>query len=163
MAAYSVFAPPFSHPGAAGAERFRFVRDGFSWPAFILGPIWMLFHRLALVVILWLVVVFALGAVIRLLGVPSGTTSLVFLLLAFLIGLEASTLQSWTLKRRGWREIGIVVADEFEAAERRFFDELRDQDPMDFGTPVPGRIAIFDRGQGGTDVIGLFPEPRGGQ
>jgi hypothetical protein len=162
MAAYSVFAPPFSHPGAAGAERFRFVRDGFSWPAFILGPIWMLFHRLALVVILWLVVVFALGAVIRLLGVPSGTTSLVFLLLAFLIGLEASTLRSWTLKRRGWREIGIVVADKFEAAERRFFDELRDQDPMDFGT-VPGRIAMFDRGQGGTDVIGLFPEPRGGR
>jgi hypothetical protein len=114
-------------------------------------------------VILWLVVVFALGAVIRLLGVPSGMTSLVFLLLAFLIGLEASTLQSWTFKRRGWREIGIVVADELEAAERRFFDELRDQDPMDFGTPVPGRIAMFDRGQGGTDVIGLFPEPRGGR
>jgi Protein of unknown function (DUF2628) len=161
MAAYSVFAPPLSHPGAAGAERFRFVRDGFSWPAFILGPFWMLFHRLALVVILWLVVAFALGAVIRLLGVPSGTASLVFLLLAFLIGLEASTLQSWTLKRRGWREIGIVVADELEAAERRFFDELHGQDRTDFGTTVPGRIAMLDRSQGGTDVIGLFPEPRG--
>lgn len=161
MAAYSVFVPPFSHPGAAEAERFKFVRDGFSWPAFILGPIWMLFHRFALVVILWLVVVFALGAVIRLLGVPSGTALLVFLLLAFLIGLEASTLQSWTLKRRGWREIGIVVADELEAAERRFFDELSDQDPADFGTSVPGHIAMLDRNQGGTDVIGLFPEPRG--
>jgi hypothetical protein len=122
MAAYSVFAPPLSHAGAAGAERFKFVRDGFSWPAFILGPIWMLFHRLALVLLLWLVVVLVLGAVIRLFGVPSGTALLVFLLLALLIGLEASTLRSWTLKRRGWREIGIVVADELEAAERRFFD-----------------------------------------
>ncbi len=121
----------------------------------------MLFHRLALVVILWLVVVFALGAVIRLSGVPSGTASLVFFLLAFLVGLEASTLQSWSLKRRGWREIGIVVADELEAAERRFFDELRDQDPVGFGTPVPGRIPMLDRAQGATDVIGLFPEPRG--
>lgn len=161
MAAYSVFAPPLSHPGATGGERFRFVRDGFSWPAFILGPIWMLFHRLALVVILWLVVVFVLGAATRLLGVPSGTASLVFLLLAFWIGLEASTLQAWTLKRRGWREIGIVVADELEAAERRFFDELHDQDSMDFGASVPGRIAMLDRSHGGTDVIGLFPEPRG--
>jgi hypothetical protein len=78
-----------------------------------------------------------------------------------LIGLEASTLRSWTLKRRGWREIGIVVADELEAAERRFFDELRDQDRMGFGTPVPGRIAMLDQAQGGSEVIGLFPEPRG--
>jgi Protein of unknown function (DUF2628) len=161
MAAYSVFAPPLSHAGAAGAERFKFVRDGFSWPAFILGPVWMLFHRLVLVVILWLVVVLVLGAVIRLFGVPSGTALLVFLLLALLIGLEASTLRSWTLKRRGWREIGIVVADELEAAERRFFDELREQDRMGFGTPVPGRIAMLDQPPGGSDVIGLFPEPRG--
>ncbi|MBV9239669.1 MAG: DUF2628 domain-containing protein [Xanthobacteraceae bacterium] len=161
MAAYSVVAPPPFDPGAAGAERFRFVRDGFSWPAFILGPIWMLFHRLVLVLILWLVVLFGLGAAIRLLGVPSGTASLVFLLFALLIGLEASTLQCWTLKRRGWREIGIVVADELEAAERRFFDELHEQDPLDFGTSVAGRIAMLDRSQGGTDVIGLFPEPRG--
>jgi len=161
MAAYSVFAPPLSHAGAAGAERFKFVRDGFSWPAFILGPIWMLFHRLALVLLLWLTVVLVLGAVIRLFGVPSGTALLVFLLLALLIGLEASTLQSWTLKRRGWREIGIVVADELEAAERRFFDELRDQDRTGFGTQVPGRIAMLDQAQGGSEVIGLFPEPRG--
>jgi hypothetical protein len=161
MAAYSVFAPPLSHAGAAGAERFKFVRDGFSWPAFILGPIWMLFHRLALVLLLWLVVVLVLGAVIRLFGVPSVTALLVFLLLALLIGLEASTLRSWTLKRRGWREIGIVVADELEAAERRFFDELREQDRMGFGTPVPGRIAMLDQPPGGSDVIGLFPEPRG--
>jgi hypothetical protein len=161
MAAYSVFAPPLSHAGAAGAERFKFVRDGFSWPAFILGPIWMLFHRLALVLLLWLAVVLVLGVVMRLFGVPSGTATLVFLLLALLIGLEASTLHSWTLKRRGWREIGIVVGDELEAAERRFFDELGDQDRMGFGTPVPGRIAMLDHAQGGSEVIGLFPEPRG--
>jgi hypothetical protein len=160
MAAYSVFAPPLSH-AATGAERVKFVRDGFSWPAFILGPIWMLFHRLALVAVLWLAVVLVLGAVTRLVGVSSGTALLVFLLLAFLIGLEASTLQSWTLKRRGWREIGIVVADELEAAERRFFDELHDRDPAGSGTPVAGRIAMLDRSQGGSDVIGLFPEPRG--
>jgi hypothetical protein len=66
-----------------------------------------------------------------------------------------------TLKRRGWREIGIVVADELEAAERRFFDELHDQDSLGFGAPVAGRIAMLDRAQGGSDVIGLFPEPRG--
>jgi hypothetical protein len=138
MAAYSVFAPPLAHAGSAGAERFKFIRDGFSWSAFILGPIWMVFHRLVL----------------------SGTASLVSLLVALLIGLEASSLRSWTLKRRGWREIGIVVADELEAAERRFFDELHNQDAV-YGTLVPGRVAILDRPQGASDVIGLFPESRG--
>jgi hypothetical protein len=161
MAAYSVFAPPLSHAGAEGAERFKFVRDGFSWLAFILGPIWMLFHRLVLVVILWLAIVFLLGAAMRLFGVPSATAALVFLLLAFLTGLEASTLQSWTLKRRGWREVGIVVADELEAAEQRFFDELCHHDPVGPGPPLPARIAMLDRAHGGADVIGLFPEPRG--
>jgi len=161
MAAYSVFAPPLAHDSVDAGERFKFVRDGFSWPAFILGPIWMLFHRLMLVLIVWFVCVFVLAVAMRLFGVPSGTASIVFLLLALLIGLEASSLQSWTLKGRGWREIGIVVADELEAAERRFFDELHDQDPMGFGTPVAGRIAMLDRAQGGSDVIGLFPEPRG--
>ena len=161
MAAYSVFAPPLPHDSVDAGERFKFVRDGFSWPAFILGPVWMLFHRLVLVLIVWLAIVFALGVAMRLLGVPSGTASVVFLLLALLIGLEASSLQSWTLHRRGWREIGVVVADELEAAERRFFDELRDRDPAGFGAPVQGRIAMLDRTQGGPDVIGLFPEPRG--
>ncbi len=161
MAAYSVFAPPLAHDGVDGGERFKFVRDGFSWPAFILGPIWMLFHRLVLVLIVWLVIVFALGLAMRLLGVPSGTAAVVFFLFALLIGLEGSSLQSWTLQRRGWREIGIVVADELEAAERRFFNELRDRDPVGFGTSMQGRLAMLDRAQGGADVIGLFPEPRG--
>jgi hypothetical protein len=162
MATYSVFAPPPRHDGAYQGERFKFVRDGFSWAAFILGPIWMLFHRLALVFILWLAVVVVLGVAMRALGVPSGTASLVFLLLALLIGFEASSLQCWTLQRRGWREAGIVVADELEAAERRFFDELRDRDPVAFAAPMQGHpAAMVDRTQGAQDVIGLFPEPRG--
>jgi hypothetical protein len=37
---------------------------------------------------------------------------------------------------------------------------LRNQD-AGFDTPVPGRVAMLDRSQGGSDVIGLFPEPRG--
>ncbi len=161
MAAYSVFAPPLPYDSADGGERFKFVRDGFCWSAFILGPIWMLFHRLVLVLIAWLVTFIALGLAMRLLGVPFGTASVVFLLLALLIGLEASSLQSWTLQRRGWREIGVVVADELEAAERRFFDELGNRAVVGFGAPMQGRLGMLDRNPGGSDVIGLFPEPRG--
>jgi hypothetical protein len=43
-------------------------------------------------------------------------------LLALLLGFEAASLQRWTLSRRNWRQLDIVVADDEEAAERRFFD-----------------------------------------
>src|SRR5262245_50437458 len=60
MAVYSVFAPPPS-TGEADAERFRFVRDGFSWGAFLLGPLWMIWRRLWLVLLICLVVVTAIS------------------------------------------------------------------------------------------------------
>ena len=44
------------------------------------------------------------------------------LLIALLMGFEAASLQRWTLSRRKWRQLDIVVADDEEAAERRFFD-----------------------------------------
>ncbi len=39
-----------------------------------------------------------------------------------MIGLEASTLRRFTLRRRGWRNVGVVSGDDLEDAERRFFD-----------------------------------------
>ena len=52
MSVYTVHEPP-RRAGAAAAdvERFAFVRDGFSWWAFLLAPLWMLRHRMWLVLI----------------------------------------------------------------------------------------------------------------
>lgn len=42
MASFSVFAPP----GAQMApEKIVFLRDGFSTPAFLFGPFWLLWKR----------------------------------------------------------------------------------------------------------------------
>ena len=38
------------------AERFQFVRDGFHFWAFLLGPVWMLFRRMWLVFVLYVIV-----------------------------------------------------------------------------------------------------------
>ena len=44
---YSVFEPPERGGDAADhMERFMFVRDGFSFAAFLFGPLWFLWHRL---------------------------------------------------------------------------------------------------------------------
>src|SRR5262245_8607916 len=160
MAIYSVFAPPVrDNDSTESAERFTFVRDGFSWSAFIFGPLWMLTHRLVLVLVLWVVVVVAIAVAARLLAVPAGSELSVIILLALLVGFEAPTLRTWTLQRRGWRDLGIVVADDFEAAERRFFYDWSTSDGITFRPQRSRYRSNPVRGDHGPDVIGLFPEP----
>ena len=53
-------------------DRVRFVRDGFYFWAFLLGPLWMIWNRLWLVLVLYLVATAALFAGLTALGVASG-------------------------------------------------------------------------------------------
>jgi hypothetical protein len=155
MAIYAVFEPPVRDEEHVDyAERFAFVRDGFSWAAFFFGPLWMLRYLLIIELIAWLVLVGALAVLARLVPLPSDTTWLVLVLLAILVGLVAATL-----RQCGWHEAGIVAADDLEAAERRFFDGWVVGDgAMTALTPARSRLA-GTRAPHGSDVIGLFPEP----
>jgi hypothetical protein len=101
-----------------------------------------------------------------------GTIFFADLLLALLLGLEAASLERWTLSRRNWRQLDIVVADDEEAAERRFFERWtasrralsNDQSAIDRGGPPPTRDIPgqpFSKPPPPSDIIGLFPEPGG--
>jgi hypothetical protein len=88
--------------------------------------------------------------------------------IALLMGLEAASLRRWTLSRRKWRQLGVVVADDREAAERRFFDRWTamrnvefDPSAVDRGAPPPTRNVpgqTFSPPPRG-DIVGLFPQP----
>jgi hypothetical protein len=121
----------------AHTDRFVFVRDGFSWAAFLFGPLWMLRHRLWLAVVLYLVVATAFGAIVRAAGLPSDAAWASVALLALLIGLDASSLRRRGLARRGWTNLGGVVADDLELAERRYFDAWVLRGAGRPGTPGP--------------------------
>src|SRR5438309_1331881 len=81
----------------------------------------------------------------RILLQGSGARVAVMLLIAVLMGLEAASLRRWTLSRRRWRQLDVVVADDEDAAERRFFDRWMSgrgfgHQPMtDRGAPPPTR------------------------
>src|SRR5665213_902022 len=124
MPVYTVHAPVTSSAGVAATDRFAFVRDGFHDWAALLGVLWLAWHRLWLALIGWIVLIAAIDFALVKLGVGGGTILLVDILLALLLGFEAANLERWTLSRRNWRELDIVVADDEEAAERRFFDRL---------------------------------------
>ena len=51
MAVYTVHEPPPKRTRPRDPERFVFVRDGFSFWAFLLAPLWLLWHRLWLVLL----------------------------------------------------------------------------------------------------------------
>jgi hypothetical protein len=111
---------------------------------------------------MWLVLVGYIGvsAALELLFSLLGTTAAPRLvagfLLAVLVGIESATLRRFTLGRRRWTNLGVIVADDLEAAERRFFDvwvksggaALRTTSEPQSRQVVPA-----------PDVIGLFPQP----
>lgn len=163
MSVYTVHQPPLD-AGAAATEpyRFVFIRDGFSWWAFLLTPLWMLRHCLWLVLVIYLVVSASLEAGLRALGAPMVSLVVVGLLISLLVGLEAGTLRRFKLARRRWRNIGVVTGDDLEDAERRFFDAWVRQAPARRpAPPSPPASASVASGAAAapSGVIGLFPEP----
>jgi uncharacterized protein DUF2628 len=164
MAVYTVHEPPLRAGAAApDPERLVFVRDGFSFAALVLGPLWMLRHRMWLV-LLGYGVAAALTLVVRL-HASATTGTIVWALFGLLLGLEAATLRRFTLGRRGFRNVGIVVGDDRELAERRFFDAWLRKSAADLGsaarpTSASGSPALTPslRMPQAPDVLGLFPE-----
>src|SRR4051794_26664245 len=111
MPVYTVHAPVTISPGLAGTDRFAFVRDGFHFWAALFGFLWLAWHRLWLALLGWIVLMTAIDVGMVRLGAGGGTILLVNLLLALLLGFEAASFQRWTLSRRNWRQLDIVVAD----------------------------------------------------
>jgi len=164
MPTYTVHAPPPKSGDTTSApERFRFVRDGFHFWAFLLTPLWLLVHRLWLALVIYVVLYAALGFGLASLRISPSVQLLVGVLIALAMGFEASSIRRWTLSRRGWRQLGFVVGDDEEMAERRFYAEWAKR-PADVppapSSPEPVYTAPTRHGPpGGHDVIGLFPEP----
>jgi uncharacterized protein DUF2628 len=166
MSVYTVYEPPLkAHESAPDPERFVFVRDGFSFWAFLLAPFWMLRYRLWLAFIGYVIVAIALQIALRLVGAAPTVTVIVAALFSLLVGFEAATLRRFTLSRRGWRNVGLVVGDDVESAERRFFDAWANKTWAERSS-VDGAPRASSPAMGvpmarrpSSEVIGLFPQP----
>lgn len=166
MPTYTVHAPPPRKSETTSApERFKFVRDGFHFWAFVLPPAWLLVHRLWLALVIYLVGYTVLGVALALFGAPSNVQFLVGLLIAVLMGFEVSSIRRWSLSRRGWKMLGFVVGENEESAERRFFAAWASRPAPAPETPAPSEpvYAMPTRRDppAGNDVLGLFPQPGG--
>ena len=106
---------------AASLDAARFVREGFSWPAFAFAQLWLLFHRLWLALVLWLAFE-AIFFVVVFPHLPLGAALLVDLVTRIWLGCEAGRLRL----DKGSRRTGLTAAVEArdrDEAEALFFRE----------------------------------------
>ncbi|MFN0193181.1 MAG: DUF2628 domain-containing protein [Aestuariivirga sp.] len=111
MAIYSVHGDPSKPEDAV------FVREGFSFAAFIFQPFWALWNRM------WVTaaILFAIGISISTLNFSSTVQSLTSLMIALIFGAIANDLRRRTLSLKGKEDLGLVSGDSFEEAELRFY------------------------------------------
>ena len=146
-------------PGRDGVADVAFVRDAFSWIAFIVPPLWLLVHRL------WgeaLIVFLALG-VLSLAGEQVGwglAGSLLTLLVSLYVGLEGQGMRLAALHRRGWRAWGAVEARTLFDAETRYAAERGEAADGPGVEPAPHIVpAATPRATHPGLVLGLGPTP----
>ncbi|CDX17832.1 conserved hypothetical protein [Mesorhizobium sp. ORS 3359] len=114
MAVYVVMTPPAGN----NAEDIRFVRDGFTWLGFLFSPLWLAWHRLWMAAVLTFIVMALLSATGEKLGLE-WAGSMLSLLVSLYIGFEGQNLRIASLRRRGWREWGVIEAGNLADAETR--------------------------------------------
>jgi hypothetical protein len=167
MPTYTVHQPPAKNGRAVDPQRFVFVRDGFHFWAFLLTLPWLIYRRLWLALLGYVLLTAAMAVLFHFLRTPSGSQAAIGLLLGVLFGLEAASLRRWTYRRRRWTNIGVVVGDDEEDAERRFFAEWVNRPaevtPASAASAPSARVPpppMLPRSTtASNDIIGLFPQP----
>lgn len=97
----------------------RFVKDSFSWLAFLFPPLWLIANRMWVVLLLTALVVGGIVTAVAAIDPRAAAAVAVALMLWF--GFEARALKRWALARRGWTLTGVVEGTRFRNAERRYF------------------------------------------
>ena len=100
------------------ADRTELVREGFSWGAFLFSALWLLWHRLWLPALAYLLVV----AVITRLGLSPAVLGVVQLGIQFALGCHANDIKRWVLENRGYVLRGVVCAESPMMAQRRVLE-----------------------------------------
>lgn len=115
---YTVHFSPF---GAGPDRDARFVKDGFSWAAFVFGPFWALYHRLWFAALMLVAALAALAIVGEYFVLDPAADAVIGIAISLLIGFEGPELLRKKLAVRGMPERGIASGRNLAEAERDWF------------------------------------------
>jgi len=97
------------------------VKEGFSWPAFFVPLIWLIYKRMWIVLAFYVAVAVGLTVLAELALVPESAVFVGNLAINLILGLEGNDLYRWTLARRRYREQAVVMGNSLVTAEQRYF------------------------------------------
>lgn len=101
------------------------IASGFRWWAAIMPIVWLLWHRLWLGFVLYLLFSVVLGIALALGDIAEPAATAIGLAVSLLIGFSAADYWRWTLERRGWRLVAVLRAEAAVDAEELY---LRSRD-----------------------------------
>jgi hypothetical protein len=122
------------------------VKEGFSWPAFVFGVVWALYHRLWIVAALLVALTTGLGVAFEELRLDPVSASLIFFAVAVLVGMFGNDWKRASLRRRGYRADGVVTAANLETALRRYLDLRAIGTSLNQTPPMPQSWRASDAG-----------------
>jgi hypothetical protein len=147
------------------ADRLAFVKEGFSWIAFLVPALWLFFYRMWLELIVFLVGFAALELAFGTSDQGRTLFGWVSLGLFLLFAFEANDLRAASLERRGYRLVGLASGRDRGQAELSFFRSWLPEQEKQARTPdrapekrESGSSRTGARGES-EEVIGLFPGP----
>jgi hypothetical protein len=155
MAVYTVLRPSVG-VGLEALDRTVFIADKFSWPAFFLGPIWLLYRRLWLALLLTVLAIAALAIVIAT-GWLRTDAEWIYVAIAALLGFEGARMREAALARRGFMVADVITARNRSEAESLYFRRVAAEPPA----PHPNHAAPQPPMGADPHVVGLFPQPKG--
>ena len=124
MSVYSLYSAPEAASKRSGEER-RVLRDGFSWGAMLVPPVWAIAHGLWLELVFWAAGMIALWLISTFIGGEAAFW--LYLLSAVLLGFEAAAIRGAALKRTGWRYAGEIVAGAPDLAELAWLERVQEK------------------------------------
>lgn len=165
MKTYVVLEPAGGGRTAANADAVRFVREKFYWAALLLTLPWLIWHRLWLALLVWLLASGLIAAVGYAMALDPTVVALMMLVPPLILAFEGSELRRRKLLREGYRDAGTAIGSDLEDAERRFFanwqprnvEKSKPADPPRPPAPPPAARPAP------SSVIGVFPQPGGGR
>ncbi len=98
------------------------VKEGFSWPAFVFGPLWALTRRLWLAAAVFALILVGSEMVMRAFVRDEIAMTILTLILSATFGWVGNDLRRRKLERRGFAFRGVVAGGDIDAALARFLD-----------------------------------------
>ena len=144
MVTYIVHEPPNASANhLESAEQLVFTKDAFTWVAALLPAIWLLWKRMWIELVIFMMVAGLIVWAFTAAGAPD-LGNAILLIVQIVFGFEAGELYGASLERRGWRLAGTVSGRNREDCERRFLEvwlPTRTEIPASETTSTPPRAA----------------------